>query len=68
MKTSFNPENEQNAVSSTRYAEKQQFRSPPGAVNMVGDPVNFIDRSSFQAYHYLTPPITDTAMHRIKPF
>ena len=35
----FDRENEYKAVSSPRYAEKEQFCSPPGGVNTVGDTI-----------------------------
>ena len=39
MTACFDLENEYNTVLSARYAEKQQFCSPPGAVNTVGDTI-----------------------------
>ena len=38
----FDPENQYKAVLNVRYAEKQQFRSLPGAVNTVRDTINLL--------------------------
>ena len=46
MSTYFDLENEYNTVLSTRYAEKQPFRSLSWAVNKVRDTIDFFTESA----------------------